>query len=139
MLLKHHDFTAVWPSIEAKGPAQTPCEATFQDQLGFAKLPLRACFVRGRVGTRQLASCFCLALPLSVCLHILLSFRESYFGGNSSHCIKRRPFKDTAAIRYPPDARARGVWPSEPLRSVLLALGFVTARNTGRILMQHAA
>src|ERR687889_1475091 len=66
-------------------------------------------------------------------------FSRTLFAGNSSGCIKRRPFKDTAAIRYPPDARARGDWPSEQLRSVLLALGFVTAPNTGRILMLHAA
>src|SRR5215216_1521439 len=66
-------------------------------------------------------------------------FPRMGFAGNSSGCIKRRPFKDTAAIRYPPDGRARGVWPSERLRSVLLALGFVTAPNTGRILMLHAA
>src|SRR5215212_5915844 len=66
-------------------------------------------------------------------------FPRIVFAGNSSGCIKRRPFKDTAAIRYPPDARARGVWSSEQLRSVLLALDLVTAPNTGRILMQHAA
>jgi hypothetical protein len=35
-------------------------------------------------------------------------FSRPLFAGNSSGCIKRRPFKDTAAIRYPPDARARG-------------------------------
>ena len=66
-------------------------------------------------------------------------FSRTLFAGNPSQCIKRSPFKDTAAIRFPPDARARGDRPSEQLRSVLLALGFVTARNTGRILMQHAA
>ena len=65
-------------------------------------------------------------------------FSRTLFAGNSSGCIKRRPFKDTAAIRYPPDARACGVWPSEQLRSVLPSLGFVTAPNTGRILMLHS-
>ena len=60
------------------------------------------------------------------------------FAGNSPQCILRRPFKDIAAIRWPPDARARRVWSSELLRLVPSALGLVTARSTDRILMQDA-
>src|SRR5215218_1284495 len=69
----------------------------------------------------------------------LREFPRTLFAGNSSQCIKRRPFKDTAAIQWPLDTCARRVWSSKLLRSVLSVLGLVTARNTGRILMQDAA
>src|SRR5215210_4679756 len=46
MPLKHHDFTAIWHQIGAKGrAAPIPCGAPFQAHLDFAKLPLRNCFV----------------------------------------------------------------------------------------------
>ena len=44
MPLKHHDFTAVWLQIGAKGPAPIPYGVTFQAHLGFAKLRLRGSF-----------------------------------------------------------------------------------------------
>src|SRR5215210_333905 len=41
MPLKHHDFTAIWHQIGAKGhAAPIPCGAPFKAHLDFAKLPL---------------------------------------------------------------------------------------------------
>ena|SRR5215208_5094651 len=49
MPLKHHDFTAIWHQIGAKGrAAPIPCGAPFQAHLDFAKLPLSLQFNFGR-------------------------------------------------------------------------------------------
>src|SRR5215208_8293602 len=79
-----------------------------------------------------------ISLQRAAALFMPTEFPRIVFAGNSSQCIKRRPFKDTAAIQWPLDTCARRVWSSKLLRSVLSVLGLVTARNTGRILMQDA-
>ena len=64
-------------------------------------------------------------------------FPRMSFSGNSPFCIKKGVLEGYGYLSSLPTPTLKVVLPSDPTRSVLLALGLAIARNTDRILMQN--